>query len=181
MDSTCARACVHFSGAFGVLLCPANRIVHSRVRRDLADASWAFRGLQVDHFGRHRRCVGPGMGELDPASETVRQAEESRSHPRNRLLSPVLGSRNSSALGTGRNARDVDILGGETMKDRLLQIGIIGSIIAAICCFTPVLVVLLGAIGLSALIGYLDIVLLPALAIFLVITGYALWKRSRTQ
>ncbi|WP_322097629.1 mercury resistance system transport protein MerF [Pelagibius sp. Alg239-R121] len=67
------------------------------------------------------------------------------------------------------------------MKDRLLQIGIIGSIIAAICCFTPVLVVLLGAIGLSALIGYLDIVLLPALAIFLVITGYALWKRSRTQ
>ncbi len=67
------------------------------------------------------------------------------------------------------------------MKDRLLQIGIIGTIIAAICCFTPVLVVLLGAVGLSALIGYLDIVLLPALAIFLVITGYALWKRSKTQ
>lgn len=67
------------------------------------------------------------------------------------------------------------------MKDRLLRIGIIGTIIAAICCFTPVLVILLGAIGLTALIGYLDIVLLPALAIFLVITGYALWKRSRTQ
>lgn len=67
------------------------------------------------------------------------------------------------------------------MKDRLLQIGIIGTIVAAICCFTPVLAVLLGAVGLSVLIGYLDIVLLPALAIFLVITGYALWKRSRTQ
>ena len=67
------------------------------------------------------------------------------------------------------------------MKDRLLQIGIIGTIVAAICCFTPVLVVLLGAVGFSALIGYLDIVLLPALVIFLVITGYALWKRSRTQ
>ena len=67
------------------------------------------------------------------------------------------------------------------MKDRLLQIGIIGSIIAALCCFTPVLVILLGAVGLSSLTGYLDMVLLPALAIFLVITGYALWKRSRTR
>ena len=66
------------------------------------------------------------------------------------------------------------------MKDRLLQIGVIGSIIAALCCFTPVLVILLGAVGLSSLTGYLDIVLLPALALFLVITGYALWKRSRT-
>ena len=67
------------------------------------------------------------------------------------------------------------------MKDRLLQIGIIGSIIAALCCFTPVLVILLGAVGLSSLTGYIDIVLLPALALFLVITGYALWKRSRTK
>ena len=67
------------------------------------------------------------------------------------------------------------------MKDRLLQIEIIGSIIAALCCFTPVLVIFLGAVGLSSLTGYLDMVLLPALAIFLVITGYALWKRSRTR
>lgn len=67
------------------------------------------------------------------------------------------------------------------MKDRLLQIGVIGSIIAALCCFTPVLVVLLGAVGLSALTGYLDLVLLPALALFLALTGYALWKRSRAK
>ena len=67
------------------------------------------------------------------------------------------------------------------MKDRLLQIGVIGSIIAALCCFTPVLVILLGAVGLSSLTGYIDIVLLPALALFLVVTGYALWKRSRTK
>lgn len=67
------------------------------------------------------------------------------------------------------------------MKDRLLKIGIIGTVIAALCCFTPVLVILFGAVGLSALVGYLDLVLLPALAVFLVITGYALWKRSKTQ
>ena len=67
------------------------------------------------------------------------------------------------------------------MKDRLVQVGIVGAIIAALCCFTPVLVVLLGAVGLSALTGYLDLVLLPALALFLALTGYALWKRSRAK
>ncbi|HUS56131.1 MAG TPA: mercury resistance system transport protein MerF [Thermohalobaculum sp.] len=64
-------------------------------------------------------------------------------------------------------------------NNRLLKLGIIGSIIAALCCFTPVLVVLLGVVGLSALVGWLDLVLFPALAVFLAITGYALWKRHR--
>ena len=64
-------------------------------------------------------------------------------------------------------------------NNRLLKTGIIGSVIAALCCFTPVLVLLLGVMGLSAALGWLDFVLLPALAIFLAITGYALWKRSR--
>ena len=65
------------------------------------------------------------------------------------------------------------------MNDRgLLQTGIIGTVVLAICCLTPVLVVLLGAVGLSALVGALDYVLLPALAIFIAIMVYALWKRK---
>lgn len=71
-------------------------------------------------------------------------------------------------------------LGTEPMSDRLLSTGIIGTVIAAICCFTPVLVILLSAIGLSAVVGYLDFALLPALALFIAITGYALWRRKRT-
>jgi mercuric ion transport protein len=68
------------------------------------------------------------------------------------------------------------------MTDRnLLNIGVVGTIIAALCCFTPILVVLLAAVGLSALVGWLDVVLLPALAIFIGITVYALWKRRRTK
>ena len=59
----------------------------------------------------------------------------------------------------------------------LLKIGIVGTIVAAICCFTPALVLLFGAIGLGAFIGWLDIVLLPILVLFILITGYALWKR----
>lgn len=62
-------------------------------------------------------------------------------------------------------------------NNRLLKIGIIGTIIAALCCFTPLLVILLGALGLSAMVGYLDVVLLPALGIFILITLYALWQR----
>ncbi len=66
------------------------------------------------------------------------------------------------------------------MNDRtLLRTGIIGTVIVALCCFTPVLVILFGVVGLSAAVGYLDLVLFPALAIFLAITGYALWRRSR--
>jgi mercuric ion transport protein len=63
-----------------------------------------------------------------------------------------------------------------TEKD-LLRIGICGTAIAALCCFTPVLVVLLGAVGLWAAIGWLDYVLLPALVLFLGLTVFALWKR----
>ncbi|EYD71451.1 mercury resistance system transport protein MerF [Limimaricola hongkongensis] len=64
-------------------------------------------------------------------------------------------------------------------NDRLLKYGLIGTVVVALCCFTPILVVLLGAVGLSVLLGWLDIVLLPTLAIFLGITLYALWRRQR--
>lgn len=65
------------------------------------------------------------------------------------------------------------------MSNRLLKTGIIGTIIAALCCFTPLLVGLLGVVGLSAVVGYLDYVLMPALAVFILITIYALIRRAR--
>jgi len=66
-------------------------------------------------------------------------------------------------------------------NNSLLRVGIVGSIIAALCCFTPALVVLLGLIGLAGLVGGLDYVLLPILLMFIAITGYALWKRKANQ
>ena len=62
---------------------------------------------------------------------------------------------------------------------KLLCTGATGSVITAICCFTPVLVLLLGAVGLSAWLGWIDYVLFPALAVFLGITIYALWAGTR--
>ncbi len=68
------------------------------------------------------------------------------------------------------------------MNDRkLLATGATGSVIAAICCFTPVLVLGLGAVGLSAWLGWIDYVLFPALALFLALTGYGLYLRQRRR
>ena len=60
------------------------------------------------------------------------------------------------------------------MNKSLLKTGVIGTIIAALCCFTPILVIIFGAIGLSALVGYLDFVLLPLLGLFLIIIVVAM-------
>lgn len=62
----------------------------------------------------------------------------------------------------------------------LLRVGIIGTVIAAVCCFTPALVVLLGVVGASAAVGWLDYVLLPTLAVFLGITVYGFIKARKT-
>ncbi|GAB4356048.1 MAG: mercury resistance system transport protein MerF [Methylohalobius crimeensis] len=64
---------------------------------------------------------------------------------------------------------------------KLLRVGVIGTVVTALCCFTPILVVLLGVIGLSALTGYLDYVLFPALALFIGVTVYALIHRRRAE
>ena len=63
-------------------------------------------------------------------------------------------------------------------KSTLLKTGIIGSAIAALCCFTPALVILFGAIGLSAWVGHLDAVLMPALIFFVGLTVYAFVKKE---
>lgn len=61
----------------------------------------------------------------------------------------------------------------------IIKTGVAGSVVVALCCFTPVLVVLLGAVGLSAWLGWLDYVLFPVLAVFLGITVYGLWRRRQ--
>ncbi len=69
------------------------------------------------------------------------------------------------------------------MKNKLLSIGVSGTILAALCCFTPFLPIVLGALGFAGLLDliYSDAVLLPVLAGFLGLTGYALWRRKRSQ
>lgn len=58
---------------------------------------------------------------------------------------------------------------------------VIGTVLIAVCCFTPILVILLVSIGFAALTPYLDYVLYPALALMLFVTwrAYREYTRSR--
>jgi mercuric ion transport protein len=58
-----------------------------------------------------------------------------------------------------------------------------GTALVALCCFTPILVILLGAVGLSYFTPYLDMVLLPALVIMIVLTivSYLRWRKSAVK
>ena len=68
-----------------------------------------------------------------------------------------------------------------TKDRRLLRTGSIGVAIAAICCFTPALVVLLGLAGLSAFVGGLDYGLFPILFASMGLVAFALYLRSGRQ
>jgi mercuric ion transport protein len=64
--------------------------------------------------------------------------------------------------------------------NKYMNTGIWGAIITAICCFTPILVVGLGLIGLAAITKYLDYTLFPLLGFFLILALYGWWKHKRS-
>jgi len=57
---------------------------------------------------------------------------------------------------------------------------LIGTVLVALCCFTPILVILMAAVGLTAFTPYLDFILLPALAVMIVVTilSYLRWRNA---
>ncbi len=56
-----------------------------------------------------------------------------------------------------------------------MKTGIIGTVVAALCCFTPVLVFIFGAIGLTAWLGWIDYFLFPALFASMGLVAHALY------
>lgn len=59
------------------------------------------------------------------------------------------------------------------MNKKLLTYASIGAATAAILSFTPLGVMGMAAIGLGAIAGYIDLILLPALFICVILIGYA--------
>ena len=57
----------------------------------------------------------------------------------------------------------------------------LGTVAVALCCFTPLLVSLLGVIGWGVLTPYLDVVLLPAMVVLAVVTilAYRKWRQAQ--
>jgi mercuric ion transport protein len=69
----------------------------------------------------------------------------------------------------------------QQIPDRWLKIGAVGAIITAVCCFTPVLVIIFSALGIAVITAWLDFILLPLLAVFLILIGWSLWKRHQIR
>ncbi len=68
------------------------------------------------------------------------------------------------------------------MNDRtLMRTGIVGAVVAAICCATPLLAGVLGWGGLSAWAAKADYGVLPALALCLGMVGWALILRQKRK
>ncbi len=65
-----------------------------------------------------------------------------------------------------------------TKTECCFKTGLWRSIIAATCCFTPILTFGLTLVGLAALTRYLDYILLPFLGFFTLLAFYG-WARSR--
>ena len=63
-------------------------------------------------------------------------------------------------------------------NNQLLCTGCGGTVIAALCCFTPILVIALGAVGLSAIVGWLDYGLFPLLFASMGLVALALYLSS---
>jgi len=63
-------------------------------------------------------------------------------------------------------------------RDRWLVLGVIGAALTCLACLTPALVLLLGALGLGALTGRLDLVVLPLLVGF---AGFALYRYRQVR
>lgn len=66
----------------------------------------------------------------------------------------------------------------KAQANRLLRGGLGGALFAALCCFTPLLVVVLAGAGLSAVTGWLDYALFPLLFVSLAVVAQALWLRA---
>jgi mercuric ion transport protein len=64
------------------------------------------------------------------------------------------------------------------MNDRsLMATGGVAAVLAAICCATPILAVILGGIGLAAWIAIADYVVLPVLVLGVALVAIGLYRR----
>ena len=63
------------------------------------------------------------------------------------------------------------------MRDRtLITTGIVGAVVAAVCCATPLLAIAFGAVGLAAWMAKADYVLIPALILCVALVVLGLYR-----
>jgi mercuric ion transport protein len=63
---------------------------------------------------------------------------------------------------------------------KLIGVGAAGAVVSLLCCVTPLLAVLLGALGLTALVAKLDYVLISVFLASIALVIFALVRRRRS-
>jgi mercuric ion transport protein len=66
----------------------------------------------------------------------------------------------------------------KTKANRCFKTGLWGSVVVAICCFTPIFTFALALLGFAALTRNLDYILLPFFGIFMLLAFYG-WAKTR--
>jgi mercuric ion transport protein len=67
------------------------------------------------------------------------------------------------------------------MRDHtLITTGVVGGLIAAVCCATPLLAILFGAIGFTTWLAKADSILMAALIICIALVGVGLYQFRRS-
>jgi len=65
------------------------------------------------------------------------------------------------------------------MRDRsFITAGVVGSLVAAVCCATPLLAIVFGALGLTAWLAKADYVLILVLILSLGLIGFGLYREQ---
>jgi mercuric ion transport protein len=68
------------------------------------------------------------------------------------------------------------------MHDRtFITTGMVGAVLAALCCMTPLLAVVFGAVGLTAWLAKADYVLIPALILCLALIAFGVYRKRLRQ
>ena len=146
----------------------------------MAHYSWAVHCISGFYPCRSRCRAHLGMVSSDLV-QNMRGAEAicyRLGIPRHHCL---LGRTVVAILGSLSATVHVGFVEIDPMKNKLLALGVSGTILAILCCFTPLLPIVLTALGLTGLLGiiYNDAVILSILAGFLILTGFALWRQKQ--
>jgi mercuric ion transport protein len=65
-------------------------------------------------------------------------------------------------------------------NSKLIGTGVAGAVLSLLCCVTPMLALLLSAIGLTAFVAKLDYVLVPVFVASIAFVIFALVRRRRS-
>lgn len=164
------------------MLRPADWAFNYWPGRNMACDAWSI--CRVSHRNSRPCRTGTGLGVFSSLATLAMRKPKAFDRGFARFHNTGFHSCGKFAsLGERRGANDVCFVQAIQMKGWLLPLSIGGAGLAAVCCLTPFLPWLFSLLGISGALGYVyrDDVLLPILAGFLILTGYALWRRKRTK